>query len=867
MKGKIIWLLTGLACLLVLGASLVWAWENTHQHKTFVSQSRTAQSAVTLKKYALDAKGDKTTQPLSGANFRLFKVSDQVNGTPTQIGTDYRTNQRGEIIVENLAVGHYYFEEISPPQGYEFVKDTAGQAITKTPFEMKTGEDEFLDLTVYNALLMGELTVRKEVQRSDGSALSDEDKNQAFKFKLTFSQNGQESKETYSYTLNGADLTLKSGETVSLKHGEEAIFPTLPQGLHYQVTEEATAGFVSNATNTVGDVTATPQTAQFTNVVAKGGLKVTKRVSNATASQAQQAFEFTASFSDGKAYHPTINNQVVPLTKDGKFSLQADETATFTEVPDGVAYVVKETAGADFIADVKTITGKIHTGQMADYVVTNQFAPITPTLTGDLVIDKQVLGPAKAGDQFTFKVTFDDKKSYAYTLTSNNQTSSGQLKSGETIKFAAGDSLKILDLPLGTGYQIEETDFGAYQPSLTKVVGQITDAGKAATVTFKNMAPPTLTVVKKVISPTAQPNQSFEFKLIVAGQADQVFQLKADESKTFTLPYGAAYQVVEADYQKDGYYLTSFENNQCAQLTADTTATATNTFFKPELLEIKGEKTWDLANQTVKLPDKIVVQLLDAANIIIAQQEVKPDAQGQWHYQFKAPKYDGLGQAVVYHVREVAVPNYDSSVTGYDILNSYISAATFTPKVEKKLSGETPDRPETFSFTCLSVGQVPVVSQTAEIKGSGQADFKPLTFNQAGTYVYQIYEKTGVLKGYTYDKTSYTLTLVVEKNGSQLVVKSASYENEKGETTSHAIFTNHYQPEVPKPKPPIDPGGSGGTGNSGNSGPSPSSPVPSQTSSPDWLLATGEMASTVLVLAGLGLVSLLYRKWLRDRRK
>lgn len=871
MKSKIIGLLTGLACLILLGAGLVFAWGNTSQHKTFVSESHAAPSAVTLRKYALDAKGNQTTMRLSGATFRLFKESDQENGAPSQIGTTYVTNQQGEIVIENLAVGRYYFEEMTAPQGYDFVKDTAGQAVTKTPFEIKTGENTDLYLSVYNALLTGDFRIRKAVERSDKAPLSDADKAQTFDFTVRFTQNGKETTDSYTYTVNGRDYSIKSGESLSLKHGEEAVFKDLPQFLHYDVTEKNVAGFVSNGSNTTGDISSTPQIVQFTNVKSMSGLKVTKRVVGATAAQASQDFEFTATFSDGKPYHPLINGQEVKLTQDGKFTLKQDETAYFTEVPNGVSYVIKETTSTDYVADIQTITGTSRTDAVAEYVVTNTFQPIDPNLTGDLKIEKQVLGTAQATDFFTFKVTFDSQKSYDYTITSGSKVGTGRIKSGDTIKLAAGDVVEIKALPLGTTYQVEETDFGAYQPTQTKISGQIIDDAQAAKLMFENIAPLTLTVVKRLAGPVGDTGKTFEFKLSVSGQADQVFKLKANESKTFTLPYGATYQVIETDYQKEGYQLISFEHNQREQVTENITATATNTYFEPEKVTIKGEKTWVGLDATTKLPQKIVVQLLDDADVVIDQKEVQPDSAGKWLYQFTAPKYDTSGKEIVYHVREVALPDYDATVTGYDIVNTYVAPVTFTPEVEKKISGDKPSTDEVFTFDCRSVGQVPVISQTVDLKGAGKASFKALTFSQAGTYVYQIYEKTGLIKGYTYDKTSYTLRIVVEKNGSKLTIKQATYENEQGAISPLAVFTNHYQsqekpPEPPAPKPPTPP--------------LPSTPAPPTQSSElpktsddkpaasdNTLPVTGEFISTVAVLAGLAVITLVYRKWLRERRK
>lgn len=848
------WLVASLLCCLLFAIGAVFAWQNTNQHKTFESETKNAQGAVTLRKYALDTAGQKTEQPLSGATFRLFKIDEDASKPASQIGVIYQTDQNGEIFRDNLSKGSYYFEEVTPPLGYDFLVDKDGKPITKTTFEIKGTANEHVYLDVYNAQLTGGLVIEKEVISPDTNGLTDADKAQTFSFTLTLTQNGKPVTDTFTYSIGNTEFKIKSGEKITLKHGQQAIFKDLPQGLHYQVTEDDVSGYVSHGSNATGDLSDVTQLVKFTNIKAIGGFELTKRVINAGSEQNDRDYEFTVIFSDGKLYQPYINGQRVQLTAGGKFTLKADETAYFADIPNGVNYQVTETSSADYRTDFATIVGTTIVNRVTSYVVTNDFEPIQPNLTGDLEIEKKVSGQGNLSDDFTFKLTLTTDATYTYVLAANGQTSEGQIKTGETFKMPAGAKFTIKGLPLGTDYQVEEIELGDYQATTLSLTGTISQATQALVATFENIAPPRLTIVKRLEGGSADPDKSFEFKLTIAGKSDQVFSLKANESKTVTLPYGASYSLTEKEYQSDGYRLTSFENASMSQVTGDVTATAINTYAREDIV-ITGEKTWVIP-EGISLPDKITIQLLDAANSVVAEKQVQADEAGNWLYTFKVPKFDADGNEISYHIREVELPHFESQVTGNDIVNTYLAPVRFEPKVEKKIAGGQPSKAETFTFVLAAKDAQLAESQIVTISGAGSATFDALSFNKAGTYTYQIFEQTGQLSDYTYDRSNYTLTVTVEKSGQNLIISSVAYRRNDNSVTDWAIFTNHYDETPPSTSTP--PSGSL---------PPANLPQTSGNQTPKTLPSTGDVVTIASVVLGLSLLALAYRKWLRMRRK
>ena len=89
---------------------------------------------VTLTK--VDA--DKHAKTLAGAKFELYKKSATGD---TLVGT-YDTNQAGQIVVENLAEGDYYFKEVKAPKGYKLNASKYGFTIVATSDEKLTVTNE-----------------------------------------------------------------------------------------------------------------------------------------------------------------------------------------------------------------------------------------------------------------------------------------------------------------------------------------------------------------------------------------------------------------------------------------------------------------------------------------------------------------------------------------------------------------------------------------------------------------------------------------------------------------------------------------------------------------------------------------------------
>ena len=96
----------------------------------------------------------------------------------------------------------------------------------------------------------------------------------------------------------------------------------------------------------------------------------------------------------------------------------------------------------------------------------------------------------------------------------------------------------------------------------------------------------------------------------------------------------------------------------------------------PEKTKVEGKKTWDDANdQDGKRPTEITVNLLKNG-AKFKSVTVKPDADGNWKYEFtNLDKYEN-GKEIKYTVTEDTVKDYNFSSEGYNIKNSYTPKET-----------------------------------------------------------------------------------------------------------------------------------------------------------------------------------------------
>lgn len=119
------------------------------------------------------------------------------------------------------------------------------------------------------------------------------------------------------------------------------------------------------------------------------------------------------------------------------------------------------------------------------------------------------------------------------------------------------------------------------------------------------------------------------------------------------------------------------------------------------------------------------------------------------------------------------------------IVNKKLTPATAQLSAKKVLTGRTLAADE-FEFVLKKQDGTEV--QTVKNKADGSVTFDVLTFDQAGTYVYTISEKTGNAAGVTYDDSTITAVVTVTADGTGKLTAAVNYDG------GNSTFTNTYTP-------------------------------------------------------------------------
>ena len=172
-----------------------------------------------------------------------------------------------------------------------------------------------------------------------------------------------------------------------------------------------------------------------------------------------------------------------------------------------------------------------------------------------------------------------------------------------------------------------------------------------------------------------------------------------------------------------------------------------------------------------------------------------------------------------------------TKVANCNFVNTYanLPAGEIDPPVTKKIAGDKPVKKSTFDFVLESIDGAPLPEGakdgkfTTSIEGEGTIEFGKIDYTKAGTYEYRCYEIDKGEDGYTYDKTVYTMRVVVTEAVDGFKVERAIVDK-NGKEHDSLTFENTYK-EPAKPATPAKPaavkkGGSGvvKTGDTNNAG-------------------------------------------------
>lgn len=250
------------------------------------------------------------------------------------------------------------------------------------------------------------------------------------------------------------------------------------------------------------------------------------------------------------------------------------------------------------------------------------------------------------------------------------------------------------------------------------------------------------------------------FAVIADDTNEQVGTITTDENGTGTITglIKQAYTVQEIQ-APTGYVLSKEPIKISKDDFGNDLAISREVVNKKEKTSISGQKIWnDNDNHDGKRPSKITVNLL-ANGSKVASKEVKPDAEGNWLYQFdNLDVVDDAGNLITYTVSEEPVAGYETSVEGTNITNSRTPEVTevAVKKVWDDKENKDGLRPDKVTVRLLADGQEVAVKEITATD-NWQASFTDLPVYKEGKKIaYTITEDP--VAGYTARIDGFTVT-------------------------------------------------------------------------------------------------------------
>lgn len=233
--------------------------------------------------------------------------------------------------------------------------------------------------TFTNTRTVGSLTIAKTVTGNAG------DRSKSFDFTLTL--NGA-ADIPYPYVGHGVpDGTIRSGDTISLTHGQSITVTGLPVGTTYTVAEMDYSGDGYKTTNigATGSIEAdAAQTAAFINtrntqIGAPLGSLIIKKTVTGDLGDKQQEFTFTVEFGASGVY-PYSGSKTGTIQSGQTITLKHGEYIIIEALPVGITYRVteKEADRNGYVTSSTGATGSItEQGQAAVFVNSKSSVPKT----------------------------------------------------------------------------------------------------------------------------------------------------------------------------------------------------------------------------------------------------------------------------------------------------------------------------------------------------------------------------------------------------------------------------------------------------------------------------------------------------------
>ena len=671
------------------------------------------------------------------------EVSKDENGTGV-IKVSSREKGAEDAEYKLLEKGTVFTAEFINTYKAEQVETTVSGTKTLTGRDLKADEFEF-SLTPVSAVAEDGTAITDS--NAAQTTKNDKDGNIVFE-KLNYTEAG-----TYTYSvkeIQGSDEEIEYSNasydvTVVVKNGEKS--------LEVESVKAGETVLQKNAEGAYELPNESGKDASFVNRVKKGNLTITKTVAAPDGTEMKTGEYIFKVTRDGKEYDKD-GNQV-----DGAvIKVKAGETVTVSSLPIGsykVTEVDAEKAGYTWTVEVNGETGSETTVAVPDkgtaeakYTNTyKEFEGIFMKLEGT----KKLEGRALTAGEFQFEVSLKSGEAANVTLPS------------ETITNTADGKISIS----GIGFE----KAGTYVLTVKEKAGS--DAG----MEYSNASYDVTVVVKNG-------EKSLEIESVKAGET--VLQKNAEEA--YDLPNESG---------KDASFVNRVKKGNL---------TITKTVAAPDGTEMKTGEYIFKVTRDGKEYDKDGNQVDGAVIKVKAGETVTVSSLPIGSYKVTEVDAEKAGYTWTVKVegengnsKEVAI--IDKETKSVEFVNTYTKHGAAEIVAIKRINGNPPAESEfTFKLYKDSIKEENRM-ETQTRTGAGKVQFGTQTYTEAGTYVYKVKEEAGNVKGYEYDESVYTVTVVVTNVDNKLestvtYVKDLekAAEGEEVMPSENALFTNTYKP-------------------------------------------------------------------------
>ncbi|MEI3604296.1 Cna B-type domain-containing protein [Pseudogracilibacillus sp. SE30717A] len=674
---------------------------------------------------------DSEEEEVIANNEATFILEFELNGERVQFGEEF-TTKNGVLEIGNLPLRTYYLTEVKAPNGYVL----ADEEIEINVDEPYGKDKKVVEVDFENTKEKTDITGTK-VWKGGESLRPDSIQLQLFRDGDAF----------------GEPVTLEDGET---EHTWEDLDLTDIDGNEYKYTVDEV------------DV---PD--NFEKTISENGLTITNEYIVEQVSISVNKIWEDANDQDGlRPDSITVKLLANDEETDKELTLNAGNgwKDTFTELPatdskgNEITYTIEEVAVKGYESKVE-----INEDNPFDFKLTNTHEPELINVEGTKKWDDANNQDGNRPETITVNLLADGKQIDSVEVTEEDNwkysfTDLPKYKAGEEITYTVTEntvedySQEIVGYDITNSYTPEET--------VVTVTKHWDDANNQ----------------------DGKRPESIQVQLTAGGEPyGEPVELTQDSNWTHTwseLPLNSNGDPIKYSVKE----ITELEEYDVAVNDEDHGNIIITNSYTPEVTEVSGAKTWDDADdQDRKRPDSITVNLLANGEQVDTTEEIS--AENNWQYSFTdLPKFAN-GEEIEYTVTEDPVENYETTIEGFNITNSY------TPETIEVSGEKTWDdandqdgvRPDSITVNLFANGEQ-VDSKEVTADDNWEYSFTNLPKNEAGEeIIYTVTENsveeytteidgTDIINHHKPGKTSATVTKHWDDANNQDGIRPGSIE-------------------------------------------------------------------------------------------